>query len=271
MKRTWVKLFCTNWLDGTMRQEAAEVRGVWADIIALAGEMGGDTGILGFAASIGFSDEQLAAKLNLPIDQWKRCKLRLAEIGCIDILGRNVISVRNWKKYQSEYQRQKAYRSDKPTLQPQVTTERNDTEVEVEVEVRSKKRDIEEKKNQIHPRKKSSAKSHDYPPDFQSFWETYPHSVNKVKTFSYWTTLLKEGITGDTLIACARHYADEQNGEETKYIMHSTTFLGTGRRWEDYIAPKQKKGNGIKEERHEADSRNHRPYGWNVDVSDYEK
>ena len=112
MKRTWVKLFCTNWLDGTLRKETAEIRGVWADIIALAGEMVGDTGILSFAVGVGFSDGQFAARFNLQIDQWKKCKLRLAKIGCIDILGDNVISVRNWKKYQSEYQRQKPNREE---------------------------------------------------------------------------------------------------------------------------------------------------------------
>ena len=35
--RTWVKLYCDQWLSGSLRGETPELRGIWADLLALAG------------------------------------------------------------------------------------------------------------------------------------------------------------------------------------------------------------------------------------------
>lgn len=112
--RTWIKLHCDKWLTGTLREESPEVRGVFADILALAGSgYYGDTGEIKLPPDVGLTDGQIAAILNVSEDVWRRSKQRLMETERIEVSEKGVISVVNWRKYQSEYERQKPYRPDK--------------------------------------------------------------------------------------------------------------------------------------------------------------
>ena len=38
--RKWVKLFCDNWLRGSLTEDPLEVRALWAALLALAGDGG---------------------------------------------------------------------------------------------------------------------------------------------------------------------------------------------------------------------------------------
>jgi len=118
--RTWIKIYCDKWLGGTIREETPLIRSVWVDLLTLAGSgRYGDTGIIQLAHNVGLTDEQLAAVLNIPINDWQTSKTKLSTTDRISTNGNNVITILNWRKYQSEYERQRSY---KGNLQKEVTT-----------------------------------------------------------------------------------------------------------------------------------------------------
>ncbi len=116
-KRTWVKLFIGGWLHGSIRWqlEPAE-RGTWADLIAMAGECGMDGRICdndGRPFPILF----IANQLNIPIELLGSTIAKCKAEGRIEN-DDGVITISNWKAYQSEYERQKQYRGSKGETAP---------------------------------------------------------------------------------------------------------------------------------------------------------
>ena len=114
-RRTWVKVFVTGWLHGSIRwQMTSEERGVWVDIIALAGEIGQDGKICdndGRSLPRAF----IANQLNIKQVLLDRVIAKCGHEG--RIAGFNpgeTLQLTNWSRYQSEYDRQKKYRQDKP-------------------------------------------------------------------------------------------------------------------------------------------------------------
>lgn len=108
-KRRWIKLYVTGWLHGSIRwQFTSEERGVWADLLALSGELQ-QAGKLcdndGRALPLDFIASQLNIKQSLLDRVITRCKEegRISEEDGILILT-------NYETYQSEYERQKPYR-----------------------------------------------------------------------------------------------------------------------------------------------------------------
>jgi hypothetical protein len=126
--RTWIKINCDRWFDGTIRKETIEVRSIWTDLLALAGRTGQDGVIRLPGTEVGYSDHQLAVIFNVPIEVWLAAKDRLMNHpggkpeNRILVSSENKIEILNWVTYQSEYVRQKSYRE---KLQPKVTVEGN--------------------------------------------------------------------------------------------------------------------------------------------------
>jgi len=111
-RRTWIKIYSEKWLRGTLREETPATRGIWIDVLALAGDsFYGDNGIIKFSKNMGFTDEQISDLLHITIQDWQTAKKRLIKTDRIKINENNIISIINWSKYQSEYERQKKYRS----------------------------------------------------------------------------------------------------------------------------------------------------------------
>lgn len=109
--RTWIKVYCDKWLDGTLRDEAPEIRGVWIDLLVLAGAgRYGDSGEVKLSNSVGLTDNQIADVLRIDLSLWQRAKKRFLITDRIKITAKGAISIINWSKYQSEYDRQKPYR-----------------------------------------------------------------------------------------------------------------------------------------------------------------
>ena len=112
--RGWIKVYCDNWLTGTLRAESPDIRGVWIDLLVLAGSgQFGDTGEVKLANGVGYTDSQIAVILCIPKPLWRKAKQRLLETERIEISPRGAIRITNWLKYQSEYERQKGYRQGK--------------------------------------------------------------------------------------------------------------------------------------------------------------
>lgn len=98
-------------------------RFVWFGILLLAGDSAYE-GKIALTEDMGYSDEQLGAMLKCDAILIKKAKKVMIKYDKIKILNNNIIQIVNWKKYQSEYQRQKPYRSDNgQKLLRKVTTE----------------------------------------------------------------------------------------------------------------------------------------------------
>ena len=70
--RAWIKLHYDPWLQGTLREESSSIRGVWADVLALAGSgQYGDIGEIKLTNGIGLTDKQISEILCINISLWK--------------------------------------------------------------------------------------------------------------------------------------------------------------------------------------------------------
>lgn len=131
-----MKLFCDQWLRGSIRKESTDVRAIFADLLAMAGDSAyGDpniasNGIIQLADDVGFNDEAIARILNVPLKIWLSVKKRLSahpepDENRIEIIALSQgfgIRILNWTRYQSEYQRQKKYREPIKKLQPPLSS-----------------------------------------------------------------------------------------------------------------------------------------------------
>lgn len=118
-RRTWVKLHVTGWLHGSIRwQFTSEERGVWADLIALAGEIG-QNGAICDNDGRPLPREFIANQLNIKQILLDRVIAKCRHEGRIADTD-NAIELTNWPRYQSEYDRQKKYRGErkKPAAKP---------------------------------------------------------------------------------------------------------------------------------------------------------
>lgn len=153
--RTWFKVYCNSWLEGTIRKEMPEVRAVWIDLLALAGSgQYGDTGEIKLSNGVGFTDAQIAGILHISVRLWRRAKGRFIETDRIEVTPKGAIHIKNWTKYQSEYRRQKPYRQQR--LDSSIDGTRNTTrepesplgiplEIEIEIESEKLQREVTER------------------------------------------------------------------------------------------------------------------------------
>ena len=113
--RTWIKIYCERWLNGTIREETPELRGIWVDLLVLAGSgKYGDSGEIKITDHIGFLDRQLADLLQISRQKWATIKKKLMQTDRVIIKNSNIIVIKNWSKYQSEYERQRPQRQETP-------------------------------------------------------------------------------------------------------------------------------------------------------------
>jgi DnaD/phage-associated family protein len=121
--RTWVKIYCDNWLDGSISDEDIVTRGVWACLLALTGSgRFSDKGEIKVSENIGFNDKQVANLIKIDVKIWQKVKQILIKTDRIIVDSNDIIKVINWTKYQSEYERQKPYRNNNKLLE-KVTNE----------------------------------------------------------------------------------------------------------------------------------------------------
>jgi hypothetical protein len=158
--RTWIKIYCDKWLNGTLRDETPEFRGIWVDLLVLAGSgKYGDSGEIKITDHVGFFDTQLADLLQISRQKWATMKQKLIHSDRIIIKNGNIIAIKNWAKYQSEYDRQRQYHHLEPTsesspekckkiLQANLTTETTTGEGDKRLEKEIIEEDKEETKQE---------------------------------------------------------------------------------------------------------------------------
>jgi len=123
MRHNWIKLYVDQILRGSMFEELeADERFVWFGFLCLAGDSPID-GKICVSEKFGYTDDQLADILKIEAELVKRSKKKFLKFDKIVIEINNIVTICNWRKYQSEYERQKEYRklSYKIKLQDKVT------------------------------------------------------------------------------------------------------------------------------------------------------
>lgn len=150
--------------------DAKYERWIWIGLLLLCGDSAYE-GQISYTKTIGFTDEQLANNLDVPLKIFIETKNKLAskKIDKIKILKNNVIKIVNWSKYQSEYYRQKKFRDEK--LRQKVTTKSYDTEGEGDIDIegegdidKNKKKDMSSSfKNNIISKWNKLAQKHNLP------------------------------------------------------------------------------------------------------------
>lgn len=140
-RKSWIKLWTHETLHGTTSRELKpDERCIWFEFLCLAGESPIE-GTICIDRGIPYSDKQLAALLNCPVGLIRRAKKKMIFAGkivendtTIDEKTAKIIKICNWKRYQSEYSRQKPYRYEKSRdslakLQQEVTSEGDNDEL----------------------------------------------------------------------------------------------------------------------------------------------
>lgn len=108
-RRSWVKLFVTGWLHGSIRWQLDPAeRATWADLICLAGECNKD-GRISDNDDRPYPRDFIANQLNIPQTLLDITIAKCKHEGRIDEAD-DIITISNWNAYQSEYQRQLPYR-----------------------------------------------------------------------------------------------------------------------------------------------------------------
>jgi len=125
-KRSWVKFWVDECLDGSIREELKpDERGVWYDLVLYSARCR-IAGVISANETQPISHERLAAILNIPLvlleQTIEKCskggnnaRLIIDEVGLIHII--------NWKKYQSESDRVRGYQRKKEISNPDKYTQ----------------------------------------------------------------------------------------------------------------------------------------------------
>ena len=112
-KRSWVKLWVTGWLHGSIRWQLDPAeRGVWADLLCLAGECGQEGKICDNDGRP-YPREFIANQLNILQILLDETIAKCKHEGRLEDKD-DVIIISNWQTYQSEYDRVKKYREKPP-------------------------------------------------------------------------------------------------------------------------------------------------------------
>ena len=113
LRRIYRKSWPYDNLFGTLRHELdAAQRGTWNDLIDMAKLGRVRPGLISPGPGRCYKHEWLAAFFNIPLELLETTLTKLKATDRI-IENSNGIEIMNWKKYQSEYDRQKPYRQAK--------------------------------------------------------------------------------------------------------------------------------------------------------------
>ena len=108
----WFKHYVEESIMGTLKTECtAEERGVWWDLLELAA-LSRTPGVVQANKTTAHTEERLCQLMNIDLDLLRRALQKFTTQGRIKTQP-DGIHIINWKKYQSEYQRQAPYRKRK--------------------------------------------------------------------------------------------------------------------------------------------------------------
>ncbi|KKL25212.1 hypothetical protein LCGC14_2407530 [marine sediment metagenome] len=117
--RAWIKIYCAKVLNSDDISADLSALGAWIKLLCIAGNSNfGDIGVIKIDENVGYTDKQVGDLMKISCRQWRRYKDIFVTQERIQVTSKNIIIINNWRKYQSEYTRQKSYRQGyKPKLQ----------------------------------------------------------------------------------------------------------------------------------------------------------
>ncbi|MDD4873889.1 MAG: DnaD domain protein [Dehalococcoidales bacterium] len=180
--RTWIKVYCNQWLEGDIREETPEIRGIFIDLLALCGSsQWGDSGEIEVRPGIGYTDGMISTILHISPELWASSKQRLIDSERIEVDNKtNIITILSWIKYQSEYDRIKKYRTKSTDKSTPISTDKstpNDTDKSTRIDI---ERDIDIEVVPVLENKiKSTDKSTDKSTTTATTNDTFPGDVNE--------------------------------------------------------------------------------------------
>lgn len=123
-RRKWIKLWCYDWLEGTLRDELEpDERSVWADLLAMAGDSP-YPGTICVCPEIGYTPEQLCKKLKISENLYQKSiqKMSISYNGDEPKISvnseTNVITINKFRNYQSDWDLRKDCPSQGSTKKP---------------------------------------------------------------------------------------------------------------------------------------------------------
>ena len=151
-RRRWIKLWTQETLYGTTSEELQlDEQALWFKLLALAGDSP-EPGKVEVAPGIPMTDQQIAAIFKAPLNIWLRAKERLQAPDVDKIMNEGIIHIKNWERYQSEYERTKKYRG---TIFPkQNATQKSTPEAKVENSVERLQENVSSIPDQTTPNQK---------------------------------------------------------------------------------------------------------------------
>lgn len=207
----------------------AEQRWLWIGLLLLAG----DSSIPGIifrrkgadGSPTGFSSITLAETLDINLSAFDDGIKRMVEKGKISIDGKGVISILNWNKYQSEYQRQRPYRDGYKKSCNQGNALDRDIERDIDVE-KNNGRSGPLSEDQIDKK-------------FQEFWSAYPKEgrLARKESLVKFGEIVKRGALTE-FVQGFHGYLDYLKHQRTdngfdQRPMYAKTFLNG--RWEEFV------------------------------------
>jgi len=141
MARKWVKLWCSFDEDNLTLDEI----GAWHVLLKLAGK-GMLDGIVSIDDRLPYTHQQLSVYFNTTPYVVKQVLSKLVAKDRIEVLPNGFLKLKNWAKYQSEYDRIKEYPSKKGTAKGTEKGTAKGTPIEVEVDYRLKNIEVEVEK-----------------------------------------------------------------------------------------------------------------------------
>jgi len=95
------KIDSLRWLDGSIREDLSpEERGVWADLLALAGlTREPRRGYIERSEGIPYTHEVLLTRLNISAELFERTVLKCVKEGRLEVLPDGTMIITNWARY----------------------------------------------------------------------------------------------------------------------------------------------------------------------------
>jgi len=83
--------------------------------------------------------------------------------------------------------------------------------------------------------KKNTSSSADADDGFSDFWTAYPRKIGKAECSKRWQKMTKKDRTAATTAASVLASHVSSQGVELQYVPHPSTFIGSKRKWEDWV------------------------------------
>jgi hypothetical protein len=248
-KRSWVKLWVGEWLDGTTRYEMTGAqRAFFMDLLAMAGRSrqpgvicaGQSSGrIIGYPLSVFQAlDSQGELDILATLQLFETCgKVRVEVMQEMPKFLK--IEILNWRKYQSnldkQAERSRKYRKKKrDASRPRHGQKsRGVTGVEVDVEVEEEKTvRASHAVEPAAPRDGVSSQADVHLQGFEEFWSLYPLKKAKQQASRAWGRVKASEVPAIIKGVRSAIRTEQWLKDGGKYVPHAATFLN-GRRWED--------------------------------------